>query len=155
SFWRSMTIERLLRLSPAKYALVPLRPGPTRRITSPPGGSTFTTSAPCSASTIVASGPDMFMVRSITRYPAGGPLLDILLDVLLDMLLDMGRQYRSPYDAPMAGQARDRTVDDVRREVRAWIAANWEQDLALVEWRRRLAASGWAVPSWPREWFGR
>src|SRR5260370_40560704 len=43
-------------------------------MTSPPGGSTLTTSAPWSASTIVASGPDMFIVRSTTRKPASGPV---------------------------------------------------------------------------------
>jgi alkylation response protein AidB-like acyl-CoA dehydrogenase len=35
------------------------------------------------------------------------------------------------------------------------LKANWDPDLALTEWRRRLTDSGWARPSWPREWFGR
>jgi alkylation response protein AidB-like acyl-CoA dehydrogenase len=47
------------------------------------------------------------------------------------------------------------TPDDVRAEVRAWVAANWHPDLALLDWRERLLASGWAVPSWPARWFGR
>src|SRR5580765_5802945 len=49
-------------------------------------------------------------------------------------------------------------VDDasaVRAEVREWIAANWDPDLPLVEWRTRLADSGWAVPSWPVDCYGR
>jgi alkylation response protein AidB-like acyl-CoA dehydrogenase len=47
------------------------------------------------------------------------------------------------------------TPDAVRAEVRAWVAANWHPDLALLGWRERLLASGWAVPSWPERWFGR
>jgi len=47
------------------------------------------------------------------------------------------------------------TPDAVRAEVRAWVAANWHPDLALLDWRERLLASGWAVPSWPARWFGR
>ncbi len=45
--------------------------------------------------------------------------------------------------------------DDVRAELREWLAAHWDPDLALVDWRTMLADSGWACPSWPQEWFGR
>ncbi len=44
---------------------------------------------------------------------------------------------------------------DVRDSAREWIRANWDPDLTLLEWRRSLAASGWAVPSWPTRWHGR
>jgi alkylation response protein AidB-like acyl-CoA dehydrogenase len=47
------------------------------------------------------------------------------------------------------------TADVVRADVRAWLAANWDPDLPLVEWRKLLVASGWAVPSWPQRWHGR
>lgn len=47
------------------------------------------------------------------------------------------------------------TPDAIRAEVRAWVAANWHPDLALLDWRERLLTSGWAVPSWPERWFGR
>ena len=47
------------------------------------------------------------------------------------------------------------TADLVRREVRAWIDENWDPDLTLAEWWERLAESGWAVPAWPEEWYGR
>ena len=47
------------------------------------------------------------------------------------------------------------TPDAVRAEVREWVAEHWDPDLALVEWRRRLAASGWGAPSWPTRWHGR
>ena len=43
----------------------------------------------------------------------------------------------------------------VRPEVRSWIEANWDPDLSLLEWRTRLADSGWACPTWPRQWCGR
>jgi alkylation response protein AidB-like acyl-CoA dehydrogenase len=47
------------------------------------------------------------------------------------------------------------TADDVRLEVRAWLAQHWDPDLPLLEWRRLLVQSGWAVPSWPVRWHGR
>jgi alkylation response protein AidB-like acyl-CoA dehydrogenase len=44
---------------------------------------------------------------------------------------------------------------EVRADVRRWLAANWDPDLSLLEWRSRLADSGWGMPQWPREWYGR
>jgi len=44
---------------------------------------------------------------------------------------------------------------EVRAEVRAWLKANWDPDMSLVEWRNKLADSGWGMPQWPREWHGR
>jgi alkylation response protein AidB-like acyl-CoA dehydrogenase len=44
---------------------------------------------------------------------------------------------------------------EVRAEVREWLAANWDPDMPLVEWRSRLADSGWGMPQWPKEWYGR
>ena len=43
----------------------------------------------------------------------------------------------------------------VRAEVRAWLAANWDPNLGLVEWRLKLAESGWGNPHWPSRWYGR
>ena len=40
-------------------------------------------------------------------------------------------------------------------ELRAWLGANWDPDLSLVEWRSLLVDARWACPSWPVEWFGR
>ena len=37
------------------------------------------------------------------------------------------------------------TGEEVRREVRAWLEANWNPELSLVEWRNRLADSGWVL----------
>ena len=36
-----------------------------------------------------------------------------------------------------------------------WFKSAWDPELPLVEWRMLLLESGWAVPSWPVEWFGR
>ena len=51
--------ERLLRLTPRKYAASPLaNGGPQPRVSSPePGGSTLITSAPMSPSIMAQSGP--------------------------------------------------------------------------------------------------
>ncbi|MEX2206057.1 MAG: acyl-CoA dehydrogenase family protein [Myxococcota bacterium] len=46
-------------------------------------------------------------------------------------------------------------ADEVRAQVRAWLEANWNPELSLVEWRNQLADSGWGCPTWPSEWFGR
>jgi len=47
------------------------------------------------------------------------------------------------------------TEASVRADVGAWLEANWDPDLGLVEWRNKLIDSGWGVPSWPKAWFGR
>jgi alkylation response protein AidB-like acyl-CoA dehydrogenase len=44
---------------------------------------------------------------------------------------------------------------EVRAEVRAWLAANWDPELSLVTWRNKLADSGWGMPQWPEAWYGR
>ena len=47
------------------------------------------------------------------------------------------------------------TAELVREEVRAWLAESWDADLTLAQWWDRLAESGWAVPTWPAEWYGK
>ncbi|MEO5723571.1 MAG: acyl-CoA dehydrogenase family protein [Ilumatobacteraceae bacterium] len=37
----------------------------------------------------------------------------------------------------------------LRAGVHNWLVEHWNADLELVEWRRMLAAAGWAAPSWP------
>jgi alkylation response protein AidB-like acyl-CoA dehydrogenase len=44
---------------------------------------------------------------------------------------------------------------DVVAEVKDWLADNWDPDLPVAEWWERLGTSGWAVPTWPSDWFGR
>ncbi len=47
------------------------------------------------------------------------------------------------------------TEASVRAEVRAWLEANWNVDYGLVEWRNKLIDSGWGVPTWPTDWYGK
>jgi alkylation response protein AidB-like acyl-CoA dehydrogenase len=47
------------------------------------------------------------------------------------------------------------TQDEVRADVRAWLAEHWDPDAALLDWRRQLVDSGWATPTWPTDWYGR
>ncbi|MEX0847983.1 MAG: acyl-CoA dehydrogenase family protein [Ilumatobacteraceae bacterium] len=47
------------------------------------------------------------------------------------------------------------TEPEIRAEVRAWLAEAWHPELGLVAWRERLVDAGWAVPSWPQQWYGR
>src|SRR5215210_3875907 len=44
---------------------------------------------------------------------------------------------------------------DVVAEVTAWLEENWDPDLTVAEWWERLGTSGWAVPTWPVEWYGK
>src|ERR687894_1989724 len=71
---RSTPMERLLRLTDRKYAdSPPAKGGPQWRVSSPRSGcSTLTTSAPRSASTIVAYGPARTRERSRTLTPSSG-----------------------------------------------------------------------------------
>ncbi len=39
------------------------------------------------------------------------------------------------------------TEELVREEIRGWLAENWDPDLTLADWWKRLAESGWAVPT--------
>ncbi|HET6794125.1 MAG TPA: acyl-CoA dehydrogenase family protein, partial [Acidimicrobiales bacterium] len=47
------------------------------------------------------------------------------------------------------------TSESVRTEVRSWLEEAWDPGLALIEWRERLADSGWGCPTWPTRWYGR
>ncbi len=49
----------------------------------------------------------------------------------------------------------DTTGDSVIKEVREWLEANWDPNLSLIEWREKLADSGWGAPHWPTDYFGR
>ncbi|MFT4564166.1 MAG: alkylation response protein AidB-like acyl-CoA dehydrogenase, partial [Gammaproteobacteria bacterium] len=45
--------------------------------------------------------------------------------------------------------------NEVQKDARTWLEANWDPDVGLVEWRNKLADSGWGVPHWPEQWLGR
>jgi alkylation response protein AidB-like acyl-CoA dehydrogenase len=47
------------------------------------------------------------------------------------------------------------TADAIRAEVRAWLHANWDPNLSLLQWRNKLIDSGWGAPHWPKQWHGR
>jgi alkylation response protein AidB-like acyl-CoA dehydrogenase len=47
------------------------------------------------------------------------------------------------------------TDDQVRDEVRQWLAANWDAGLDRGRWAQLVFDAGWAVPSWETEWWGR
>ncbi|RLA53225.1 MAG: acyl-CoA dehydrogenase [Gammaproteobacteria bacterium] len=49
----------------------------------------------------------------------------------------------------------DISEESIRSEVKGWLEENWDADLSLVEWRNKLAESGWGNPTWPKDWFGR
>ncbi|MBL6600104.1 MAG: acyl-CoA dehydrogenase family protein [Alphaproteobacteria bacterium] len=49
----------------------------------------------------------------------------------------------------------DHTEAAVRAEASAWLEANWDPNRSLVEWRDMLADSGWGMPNWPTEWYGK
>ena len=45
--------------------------------------------------------------------------------------------------------------ETVRADVRNWLAANWDPNAGLLEWRNKVIESGWGAPHWPKEWYGR
>jgi len=47
------------------------------------------------------------------------------------------------------------TEELVRDEFRTWLKESWDPDLTVAGWWDRLAESGWAMPHWPEEWYGR
>ena len=58
-------------------------------------------------------------------------------------------------ESPASPESTAPTADEVRSAVRAWLDDHWDADLALLDWRRLLAAAGWGAPSWPTRWHGR
>jgi len=47
------------------------------------------------------------------------------------------------------------TTDDVRAEVRDWLARHWTPETDRPRWAGLVFEAGWAVPSWEPEWYGR
>jgi alkylation response protein AidB-like acyl-CoA dehydrogenase len=43
---------------------------------------------------------------------------------------------------------------EVGRTARRWFETNWDPDLTLGQWWKRLAESGWGYPTWPIGWYG-
>ncbi len=43
----------------------------------------------------------------------------------------------------------------VEHDALTWFRSTWDPSLSLTAWRHLLVDSGWAVPSWSEQWFGR
>jgi len=46
-------------------------------------------------------------------------------------------------------------ISALKDEVRRWLAENWDVNASLVDWRTKLADTGWGTASWPVEFFGK
>jgi alkylation response protein AidB-like acyl-CoA dehydrogenase len=47
------------------------------------------------------------------------------------------------------------TPDQIQIDFGSWLDDQWDPDLTIAQWWERLAAAGWAAPSWPTAWHGR
>ena len=47
------------------------------------------------------------------------------------------------------------TDEELRDEVRKWLAANWNPGVDRAQWAHTVVEAGWAVPSWAPECYGR
>ncbi|MFM7617638.1 MAG: acyl-CoA dehydrogenase family protein [Actinomycetes bacterium] len=47
------------------------------------------------------------------------------------------------------------TVDEVRSEVKAWLAENWDPEITVGQWWERLTLSGYGAPKFPEHCYGR
>ena len=45
--------------------------------------------------------------------------------------------------------------ESVRQSVRQFLESNWNPNAKLLEWRSVLIDSGWGMPSWPTDWYGK
>lgn len=45
-------------------------------------------------------------------------------------------------------------MSTLQDNARQWLDANWDPDLTLVEWRTKLADTGWGSAQWPVEFYG-
>src|ERR1700759_2717732 len=54
-----------------------------------------------------------------------------------------------------AGSGLPPDAEQGRTQVRAWLEENCDTGRPRDQWRLALIESGWAAPTWPRQWFGR
>lgn len=45
--------------------------------------------------------------------------------------------------------------DEVRQEVRQWLADHWDPAIPARQWGAMVVDSGWACPTWSPSWFGK
>ena len=46
-------------------------------------------------------------------------------------------------------------TEELRLEVGRWLDEHWDPALPRKEWLALVVDAGWAVPTWPTEWYGR
>ena len=46
-------------------------------------------------------------------------------------------------------------AEELRAEVRSWLAEHWRPDIRRRAWLEQVVDAGYAVPTWPAAWFGR
>jgi len=46
-------------------------------------------------------------------------------------------------------------LDAIHTEVTAWLEANWRPERPKQEWLAMVVDAGYAVPTWPTQWYGR
>ncbi len=46
-------------------------------------------------------------------------------------------------------------IESLKSEARSWVETNWDPGSSLVEWRTKLADTGWGTSHWPEEYFGK
>jgi len=46
-------------------------------------------------------------------------------------------------------------IDDIRTEVRQWLAENWTPGMDRDRWADLVLDGGWSAPSWETQWWGR
>ena len=49
----------------------------------------------------------------------------------------------------------DPADDQIRADIRGWLAQSWDPALDRAQWSRRVFDAGWAAPSWEAQWGGR
>ena len=47
------------------------------------------------------------------------------------------------------------SLEEITQQVNRWLTENWDPDAGLVQWRTRLAESGWGSAHWPEDYFGK
>lgn len=55
----------------------------------------------------------------------------------------------------MPDRTAEMTDDELYAAARSWFEESWDPELTLGDWWERLAESGWGLPGWPVDWFGK
>ena len=55
----------------------------------------------------------------------------------------------------MPDRTAEMTDDELYAAARSWFEESWDPELTLGDWWECLAESGWGLPGWPVDWFGK